>query len=309
MNYNLTKGEVLLSLMNDDQIQSVVETVRGYGSSTPIHIDRLRRDCIMPARWFDLIDNGTATADELNAILHGLTLVFFSAANTAWDEKAYVDLLVKSIGMSEKQAQKVAKSIDTEDVFSYKDASWTDRFKRLYNWIVPEAFEAEYASAKMDLDLPWEMLQLGQAIINFLRSTKFSRNRFLSALTTVNVSSGDISDYNSVLAARVLPLAVKLQKDPAYGDIFDSILLVVKMATNVFPVGNVIRNITDVVFNVLGLLIGSSSSSASTSAQSVADKSKVVPEIKTIGSTNSSSADAIPLVYLKRDTYGPVPVS
>lgn len=298
------KGEVLLALMSDEQIQSVVDSVRSYGSSITTRISNLRRESLMPARWFELMDNGTASAEELNAMLHGLTLVFFSAANKAWDETAYADLLISSLGMDPKQAAKVAKSIDTEDVFSFKDASWTDRFKRLYNWIVPEFMEAEYNSAHMDIDLPWEMLQLGRAIISFLHSTKFSRNKFLSALTPASLTSGDLPNYEATIASRVLPLALRMRKDPVYGDIFDSLLSVVKSATNVLPVGNVIKNIANVASSVYGSLTGQSQTN-NMSANAITAKVPVQPEIKSVSPQPDSG---IPLVYLKRDSYGPIPI-
>lgn len=311
-NQDYSKAHVLLSLMSDSQITEVVDLCRTYGNQVISEIRRAKKSAFFPSPILGELDNPRCTPADLNAMLHGITLIFFKSMSQDWSEGEYVDLLTSALGMSEEQATKIAAAIDTEDQFSWKKADWGDRFTKVYNMLVPKftGLEAEYDSAGMDTDLPWEMMKLGYAMQEFLKSMSFSKSRLLSAIKPAELAStGDIlASRNAINVLKALPHAAAFMNDATYGDIFKNIVDGLKASSAVLPLPNLLNNLTQaasIYYDTKQNL--QNQQRASANANGIVQKSPVVTEYQSINNANVQNSTAIPMVYLQNDAYGVKP--
>lgn len=308
----ISKALIYLSLFNDEQINDIVGFIRVNGSNAASVVNANRKRLMLPPPTLAEIDCEVASPEDVRSMSHAITLILFDAFNKDWAEASYAALLVTALGMSDKQAAKVAARIDTEDVFTWSKADWTDRMKRVYNFLVPNFMESEYNSKGMDKDFKYELKLFGDAVTEIVKSSSFSAPRTFSALTPSEayaLKAGDItpSIVNKMSIARA---AMRYIKDPFYGDVFSSILGGLKLLANVVPESSFVAGAANLAQSISDI---SSADTAKASGAALAAKTPVTAEFYPIqpsatanlkSSTSTTSTGAVPMVFLERDGFG-----
>lgn len=303
------KALVYLALFGPEQIDDIVSFVRTHGSNAKHVVASARKKDMLPPPALNELDCELAEAVDVRSMAHAITLILFDSFNHDWAEADYAKLLVSSLGIAETQAAKMATKIDTEDVFSWGKADLTDKMKRIYNFLVPSAIEAEYNSKAMDKDYKYELKNFGDAITEIIKSTGFSKPRTFTSLTpgeAYAMQKGDITPslLNKISLSRA---AMRYAADPFYGDVFSSILGGLKGIAATMPPGSFVEGAANLASAIKA---ATTQGQISADASRLAAKNPVQAEFYPIqpASQNanqaSAQANAIPLVFLTKDGFG-----
>lgn len=195
----INRAEIYLSLFSQEQIKEITSYVLANGSATPVAIQSARKRNNLPPAILIPMDRQFVSSDEKALHLaHGLCTILFAASRQSWGFNQYKNLMQVSFGLSDAYASQLASLVNTEDLITGFGANVSDKLKRLWNFLVPEAIEIA-DDPSVDLDFIYEFSRLGKVVIELMERMKLTNAAAMFALGDGAVAKAETGDYSTLI--------------------------------------------------------------------------------------------------------------